>query len=201
MTHLTPEELVDLMDGTLSLSRRAHVDACDACRTAAADIGTVLERVAAEAVPEPSPLFWDHLSTRVRDAIDTPAPRAWRDWLARPATAWATGLASIALAVGLAYSLEPRFRPEAPAPVAARLASAPVPASTPPTLDTGDDIEQDEAWGLVRTVADEVPWDATQAAGIAPRPGSAERMALEMSAREQSELARLLETELKRPGM
>ena len=82
--------------------------------------------------------------------------------------------------------------------MAARLASAPVPAST---LDTGDDIEQDEAWGLVRTVADEVPWDATQAAGIAPRPGSAERMALEMSAREQSELARLLETELKRPGM
>ena len=166
-----------------------------------ADIGAVLERVAAEAVPEPSPLFWDHLSTRVRDAIDTPAPRAWRDWLARPATAWATGLASIALAVGLAYSLEPRFRPEAPAPVAARLASAPVPASTPPTLDTGDDIEQDEAWASSGHVADQVPWDATQAAGIAPRPGSAERMALEMSAREQSELARLLETELKRPGM
>jgi hypothetical protein len=201
MTHLTPDELVDLMDGTLPSSRRAHLDACDACRTAAADMGAVLERVAAEAVPEPSPLFWDHLSARVRDAIDTPAPRGWRDWLTRPAAAWATALATIALAVGLTYSLEPRFRPAAPAPMAARLSSARLPASAASLLDTEDDIEKDEAWALVRTVADDVSWDATQAAGIAPRPGSAERMALEMSAREQSELARLLETELKRPGM
>jgi hypothetical protein len=199
MTHLTPDEFVDLLEQTLPAARRAHVDACAACRDTAASMGAVLARVADDDVPEPSPLFWDHLSARVRRGIETAPPSSWRDWFSRPAIAWTTGLASIALAVALTHSLQPRLRPSGPvvALVPARPASAPGVAVT----DGSDDIEQDEAWALVRTVADEAPLDAAQAAGIEPRPGAAERIALEMSAQEQSELARLLEDELKRQGM
>ena len=48
-----------------------------------------------------------------------------------------------------------------------------------------------------RTICD---WEDATEAGIHARPGSADRVAVEMSAAERQELARLLEDELKRTG-
>ncbi len=64
--------------------------------------------------------------------------------------------------------------------------------------ELSDDIEADDAWAVVRNVADQIEWDDAHDAGISTRPDAAERMAAELSRREQSELARLLEHELKR---
>ena len=207
MTHLSEAEFIDLLEDALPPVRRAHIHDCAACRAQAATIGAVVSRLTESgggSVPEPSPLFWDHLSLRVRDAV-AEAPRAsWRErgwWW--PGTAWVTGLASVALAVALSHAVLPRAPLAPPPAVALRSTSAPA-AARARTADIGaeptDDIEADEAWALVRSVADQIEWDEAHDAGISARPDAAERMTLELSTREQSELAHLLQRELRRPG-
>jgi hypothetical protein len=67
-------------------------------------------------------------------------------------------------------------------------------------LDAADDIETDDDWAVVRSVAEQVDWDDAHDAGISARPDAAERMTAELSTREQSELARLLQSELELRG-
>jgi hypothetical protein len=71
-----------------------------------------------------------------------------------------------------------------------------------PDEDGFGDIEADENWALVRTVADDLPPDTIDAAfdaeGIDPRPGSAEALAYKMSDVERIALAQILEDEMKR---
>ena len=69
MTHLAPDEFVDAADGVLSAARLQHVDACGLCRCELETVVDMLRAGAAGPVPEPSPLFWDHFSARVRKAI------------------------------------------------------------------------------------------------------------------------------------
>jgi hypothetical protein len=77
MKHLTPEELVDSLDRALPAARQAHVDDCARCQTERATLSAVVRDVAAVEMPEPSPLFWDHLSARVRARVEEePAPSA-----------------------------------------------------------------------------------------------------------------------------
>jgi hypothetical protein len=93
-THLSPEEWVAAADGTLESSREAHASDCAACRLEIARVREMLGRVAEAEVPEPSPLFWDHFSMRVRLATRHEPVR-------RPgsaAAAW-TSLAAVAATV------------------------------------------------------------------------------------------------------
>jgi hypothetical protein len=85
--HLTPEELVAGLDRTLPHSRARHVDECASCREALADLEVAAStaRVAAP-VPEPSPLFWDHLSERIRTATARTPVQGTSPWW-RPLTA------------------------------------------------------------------------------------------------------------------
>jgi hypothetical protein len=149
-------------------------------------------------VPEPSPLFWEHLSRRVADAVATPAPvrRPWLGWLSQPSSAWAAGLAALALVAGVSISTRLGAPPDPTTGTALPVVAQQVEA--PPVEP--DDLEGDEAWALVRSIADEVGWDEAHAVGLSARPGAAERMALELTSREQSELAGLIEAELKRSG-
>jgi hypothetical protein len=201
MTHLTNEEFVDFIDGTLTTARVGHVHACEECRERAEGIRDALIRVAAADAGEPSPLFWDHFSANVRQAIDgiaSPEPR-WGSWL-RPAVLVPIAAALIA---GITVSLWPVAAPtNAPDVSAGVRLTTPAQDGAPESGIHGllHDVEDDEAWALVRTVADDVPWDDTHDAGISARPDAAERMALELSDRERFELARLLHDELRRAG-
>ena len=58
----------------------------------------------------------------------------------------------------------------------------------------------DEAWALVRTVADDLAWDDAAEEGLGVRPGSAERALAALTRDERSELVRLLAAETKQPG-
>ena len=201
MTHLSGGEFVDFLDGTLPASRLAHVRACSACHGQAEAARLALAEAAADSAPDPSPLFWEHFSARVRTAIDAPPVRTWRDRLPRPAVAWAAGLTSAALAVALAHSAGPKavYAPAGPSlPVLTR-PQADAPPSRSADL-TVEDAGSDSDWALVQSMADGVDWDAAQSAGISTRQGGADRLALEMTGREQTELVRLLENELKRKG-
>lgn len=84
--HLSPDECLSAADDTLDPVRRHHADVCETCRQEVDAARVFLAEVSAADVPEPSPLFWDHFSARVRAATDDlavgpAAPVArWRAW-------------------------------------------------------------------------------------------------------------------------
>jgi len=197
--HLRETELVDLLDGTLPTSRKQHLDECGMCQAEAEDLALTLRGAAGLDVPEPPPFFWDHFSSRVRDAVAKEPRRGsvlWR--VIHP-----TGARWAALAVAAALVIAVRLWRAGPDTVG--------PASTGPEssgttviaadaaagFDTFGDIDTDEDWAFVRSIADELSSDAIDAAGVTARPGSAEGIALRLSDTERRELARLLEAEIK----
>jgi hypothetical protein len=200
MRHLTEAEIVDLVDGALALDRQRHADSCDACRAAVASVREAVARVSDAEVPEPSPLFWDHFSARVRDAVRETTheePRRWFSGTRRATLPWAAAgtVATAVLVVAVWVAVWRASAPDAPRPE--------TPAAQPAIAAdaSGTDIEAfdpdtDEAWALVRTVADDVAWDGDEApGGITVRPGSAERALANLTRAERTELARLLEAE------
>lgn len=79
MRHLGPDQLLDIAEGAADASVVAHVDGCVRCRREVSELRTTLAAVLEVDVPEPSPLFWDHLSARVRHGVgvDAAPGRGW----------------------------------------------------------------------------------------------------------------------------
>lgn len=205
--HLGESEFVDLIDGVLPDARRRHLDTCQRCREQARTLREVLARTADADVPPPSPLFWDQFSARVRGAVadtepgyERTEPRRWVDWMAPRAVAWGAAAvvvvfvtATVILRNGPGQPLEPARTVTVPVEQAAHVDFT--------DLSPGaGDLDADEAWGLVRAVADDLAWDDAPAAGLSAGPGSAERVALELSNEERSALAQLIAAEIKRAG-
>src|SRR4051812_50102911 len=73
MRHLSAAELVDYAEDALDVARAAHLDVCAVCRRRGDELRASLQQLSSvkSDVPEPSPLFWDHLSARVQHGIDT----------------------------------------------------------------------------------------------------------------------------------
>src|SRR5688572_25542232 len=65
MRHLNEEELIDLAERTGAERSVPHLESCEQCRQQVADLRAMMSAVAEVEVPEPSPLFWEHLSARV----------------------------------------------------------------------------------------------------------------------------------------
>jgi hypothetical protein len=196
MRHLDDVELVDWIDRALPQSRAAHLDACAACRERADALRQELERLqtASSDVPEPSPLFWTHFSHRVHDAVcELPEPPDRAAWF-RPAYWTAAAAAVVLAAIAIAWNVG-RSAP----PADTRLASAPTESAAPLSDPSNINLDEDEEWALVRIMADDVQWEDAQEAGLTVSPGSAERVALELSSAERQELARLL-TQLLTPN-
>src|SRR5919109_1070568 len=81
MTHLTEHEFTDLLDGTLPPTRMHHLDSCAVCRNQADALQDAMSRLSEAEMPEPSPLFWQHFSANVRNALRGYAPARSR-WFA-----------------------------------------------------------------------------------------------------------------------
>jgi hypothetical protein len=219
MKHLTDAEFVDLVDadaghragppresahGRLPADRLRHVETCDACRTQVDLLRAALAETLTVPPPEPSPLFWDFFSARVSEAIrgespgrrDTPAG-SW--WHRRRLAAWAT---AAPIAIGLTLTIIWRATLHAPVPAGAPSAMIATGADTVADAagQVPDDIDQDQAWAVVRTAAQDLRWDDVHAAGISLGPGTAEGLALELTAQERAELRRLIDHEIKRRG-
>ena len=135
MSHLSRDERLLALDGALDGTRQAHLAGCPACRTDVETLGRVLARVRAVDVPEPSPLFWDHLAARVGDAIARePAPVPDRGWWS-PRLAWAAA-AVVIVSAGAGYLTRSPLRPatavvaHAPSAVQGR-ATTPPPRTSP----------------------------------------------------------------------
>lgn len=102
-SHLSAQEFVDAVEGSLAPDRRSHLAACAACGREVAALGEAMgDAHLGGAVPEPSPLFWDHFSRRVREATAAEpivAPRwwapVWRPVVALGAVAGAAALVAV----------------------------------------------------------------------------------------------------------
>lgn len=184
MRHLTDGELLDLADGSdLPAAARRHAQSCAACRDEAAGIAAMLGEVRRADLPEPSPMFWDLLSARIRDEVAAGPATAVA---ASPAWRWTTllpfaGLAVIVLAL-VATVVPSRDVAEAP--------------WTRLTLDAGADPD----WEMMAELVGPLDADMAREAGIVAGHGAADEAILLMSGAEREELVRLLRDELEQPG-
>lgn len=198
MKHLTAEQLVDAAerrdaepdDGVLS----EHVSECARCRAAIDGLRATMSIVSeGRDDAEPSPLFWDHFSARVRDAVASPPQAGWRP----RHMAWTLGAAIAAVAILLAVWL---------APQRGRLSSGvDRAAGTPATsiLAEGEplgELPSDDSWQLIADLTPQMDWEAAGEAGIVP-PDSSDHVLLSLSDAERDELRRLLATELSQTAM
>jgi hypothetical protein len=182
--HLSPQEFVDAAEGTLTAPRRSHVEACSACGGQVASLRQVMSDVdLAAAVPEPSPLFWEHFSQRVRLATSVEAPAApARWWLAwRPLSVGALLAAAVMLIAVQVHR----------APAAASHVEAVV--SDVPAVDAS--AAEDASWDLMVTMASDLSADDLHHFA-APMTGVADTMGASLTPAEQKELVRLIRREM-----
>ena len=211
--HLTPEEVVDLAEGTRDEQSAPHVLVCARCRGQLVEARATLAAVASVEMPEPSPLFWDHLSRQVSEAVaaDSAADRMSRR-MGRPVTWWtrvalpmsAGVLAVLTLVVVLGPALRSVRVPGDSAPSlspgnVSRDAADVSPASTGELLSDTLTPSVDASLEFVADLAAGLDVSASDQAGLASR-GSAEHAVTHMSGEELRELGRLLREELARSG-
>ena len=199
MNHLSSAEFVDLAEGTLPASRAAHVEGCATCQAQARLIGEALATAGAAAdVPEPSPLFWDHLSARIReDVAATPQPSARAFAFGRLAQPVAAALA-VGVVVTSAVMLTRAPREERAAPRAAVTVAPAAEPAVPP--EPAVDSNHAAAWAVLTAAAEDLHFDDAREAGMTVPPAAVDQAVAELSRDELSELGRLLQTELKRSG-
>jgi len=193
MTHLNDDELVDFVESRLEGGRAAHAEACDRCRVQGEELRAILRDAREVAVPEPSPLFWDHFSARVRGAVaeEPMGAPGWSVWVrARLVPGLALMTAAIALVVAATVWQAPkRFS------VGERQVAGTAPGDT---IDTEPLLDDTAEWAFVVNVAQDLEWETIHDSGLTVRPEAAERAVLQLSQDERRELARLLEAELER---
>jgi hypothetical protein len=191
--HLQPDELVDLAEGARAESSAPHLGECAVCRRQLAELKAMMAVTADVDVPEPSPLFWDHFSARVREAVAAEGAPRRLFWTWPRLTVPAAAVAAAALLVAVALNTG---RGSAPAPLV-------MPDPLPPvaSVDVLSDPEAagDTALTLVAELASDMDFDAAREAGFATR-GSAEHAVTHLTGSELRELQRLLQEQLAHSG-
>ena len=186
-THLSIEEFVDAIDAALPSDRREHLQTCEACRREMAELGVLARDVEASAiVPEPSPLFWDHFSRRVKEATATTAVPSrvwWPSW--RPMVALSAMLV-VAITTVVWRGAAPGDR-RTPASVAG------VTASVEPVAD--DLMAPDESLDFMVNLASNLSFEELQ--DVAHPTADVTAAALDqLTTAQRARLARLIKAEM-----
>lgn len=178
--HLSPEERIDALDGTLQASRQSHVDACGSCRQELAALRQMADALAATPageVPEPSPLFWDHFQARVGAAVNAVETVPWWRGSSRAWVVLATA-AAVLFAVWLS-------------PVGRRAPGDVPPASEIEVATITDSVQ----WEFMTGVLESLEQDAARVV-LAPSPAAVDAAFESLTASERETFARLLQEEL-----
>jgi hypothetical protein len=203
-THLRDTEFVDFAEGTLAAPRAVHLQTCAECRAQAEGVAAALRDVSAVEMPEPSPLFWDHVSARVHEQVahETPARGGW--WMHAGVRALMPLVAALALVIAVfSAALLPRITRSTPA--AGALASSHPAADANAAAGDVDvpapvDDKNAEVWAVLTAAASDMGVDEAHSAGMAARPGAVDHEVTHLSQAELTELGRLLQTRLKGSG-
>jgi len=191
MSHLNPEELLDLAEGARDEASAPHLTRCESCRAQLADLRAVMAAASDVDVPEPSPLFWEHLSARVHEAIAADAaPRV--SWMERWFS-WTVAVPLAACVVTLLALAVTMHAPQAPeTTVGQRVSQQTSDESVRPT--------DDPSWSLMTDLAGHLDWDAAVEAGLTMPAGGVDRAVFDLSADERRALRGLLQAELAGSG-
>ena len=201
MQHLSGDELVDLVEGIVSDAEVPHLASCECCRDQLAGLraarAMALQDEVVE-VPEPSPLFWDYFSARVREAVaNEPAPP---DGWSQRFRSWPGVLAPVCGVVAVVVAVAVMFEAPAPAPPRVAPSSAADVAPRYAVELLGDSVTADDAsLAIVANLTDSIGLDAAAEAGLTSD-DSAEHAVTHMSAAELQQLERLLTEEMSRKG-
>lgn len=132
-------------------------------------------------VPEPSPLFWEHLSQRVSASVEAePMRTSWWSAMWRPAMAAGGVIGIVALAVTVHGG-----RPQQ------------TQASVPTTLDGTVATETaDGLWRMIDALAPLMPADAAKEAGFTVTSTGTSAAIEQLTDAERRKLVRLLRTEI-----
>jgi hypothetical protein len=184
--HLTPEQFVDALDASLPAEHQAHLAVCTDCANELAEMRLMMGDVTlAGHVPEPSPLFWNHLSARVREAVNAePMPTGWWRSSWRPVLVL-SGLIGVVLALVI-VARATRVDPE-------MMAAVPPPASA---IERTGLAESDPFWEMITVVAPTMPFDDVRAAGMAPGRAATDAVIDSLTPEQRAELMRLLRADM-----
>jgi len=200
---LTPDEFVDLVDGTLDAERDAHLATCAACTATATDVREALAAAMSAEVPEPSPLFWSSVNARVQAAVAESAPTGWRAWLRLDVLVPIAGLALVVMAMASAIDA---VSPAGPFPdrgivwigdgnpsfeIADGVIDEPAAGTTPPA-------STDDALAMMADLASSLPEGGWDALGVTRLP-DLDIAAAALTADERDELTALLQSAVERP--
>jgi hypothetical protein len=195
MKHLSEEGLLELLeDGAPELS---HLETCTVCRGRFEALRQTMGLLRDDPVPEPSPLFWQHLSERVRLAIDDAADEPHSvPWWTRRGWHWAlTGAAALGIAALVVVTSQ---RVQQTDSVANRTGSSALPAASAAPEDLAWAIPADDSWAMVVDVAEGLDLESAADAGLVVRPGSIDQALLRLSDEERRDLAGIIQAELDR---
>lgn len=210
MRHCSPEEMMDVAEGTRPADSLPHLTVCAACQAQVAELRLLWSEVAEATVPEPPPVFWEQWSARVRHAVAAEPPPVASVWMR--VSEWAawrplwTSAAAVA-AIGLVLLVLPRTGPGRPegvsqAPAHGAMGSgvqdtaAAIPRSPAPERDESAELFA----GFIGDLADGIDVDAAVSAGLTPERGAVEAAVSGLSGDEQEELRRLLQEALSIAG-
>ena len=198
MRHFTADELLDLAEAARPELSAGHLESCEACRRQLMDLRSAIAAAAAVDVPEPSPMFWEHLSARVREAVDgegRPSGAGWlHDWPIWRALVPIGAVVMLGLTGALMWS-------PADEPSTATNASAGFEMT-----DTATDARDlayptdDPSLTLLADLTSDLDWNAASEAGLAVPTGAVDDVVTSLNGGERRELHRLLQEALRRPG-
>jgi len=201
--HLSPDELIDLAEGTRLESVTIHLQSCEICRHQLAELRAVIATVADVKVPEPSPLFWGRLSARVHEAVAAEGlPRAPREtwshagwWRTAPLAAGViAATAAVALAVYL--TMLPRATPPSAPALGVLTVPGAVDGSSLEPFGAADDL----SLALVADLTSQMDPELATETGVTNHIGSVDEAVSNLTAGERLELQRLLKEALAKPG-
>jgi hypothetical protein len=202
MTHLSEIELVDLAENEAALDsqRAAHVETCASCREQLDALRSMLQESRSVDVPQPSPLFWEHMSMRVRDEIAAkPATvRTGWNWIGMRGLVPFAAAAALIVAVGSGVLLMRAARNGNPGtPAAGERIGAALVLPAPARPDGTPDSENAEVWAVLTAAASDVAFEDARAAGMHVMPATIEHAVQGLTEAELAELGKLLQSELK----
>jgi hypothetical protein len=191
--HLSAETLVELAEGTRAEAEESHLRRCEACRRQLAELRAMMTAAASVDIPEPSPLFWEHLSERVRRdiAAEAPARRVLdTSWIRTSTWRIAATLATVAIVAVLVGRVSQRVRS---VPTQSPAFSA---ASDDALVIPAPDMADDPSLALVVDLASQMDAEAVVESGLSDHLGGVDEMVATLTAGERGELQRLLKDEL-----
>lgn len=193
MRHLSSTQILDFAEGRGE--QPAHLDSCSTCRTRVEQLRHVLALAATDDVPEPSPLFWNHFSERVREAVAVePAPRLARAHFNFAGTASLAGALAIVI-IGVAVTMRTAQPVKSVAPVPVAISDS---ADVGATLPLSPPFDDDPTWVVMGELASQLKWEDATEAGLIAGADAAERAIAQMSEEEQREVVELLQSELRK---